>query len=377
MKPAYTGFFLGNYPQASLLEIESVFARENLPLKPLLLNPHLAAVSYNESLSALSSILGGTVKIGDLYLISLQEVSPLIAKDLNRTQHTKACFFSNLKDFSSQEFAQAVKKSCRENNLNLHFRLPQIPQNTAGIGKVWADYLLYPYQDNLCLLFITRSVQDIALWTQKDYHRPFAAPEKGMLPPKLARIMVNLGIHQRSPAQTILYDPFCGSGTILIEALDLGVKKTLGSDVSPSQIQHSHANCRWFCDAQKIETHPYQCFVKDVMSLTPSDLENLPDTIVFEGYLGPPHLRQAQIPGQIKGLTKMYHGVFKRLKPLLKPNSRLVCALPAFQQGNETTTLKALIDTCENLGYTFPGPPLIVGRPNALIKREILVMNLK
>jgi|GEM_PF-3821139 len=53
----------------------------------------------------------------------------------------------------------------------------------------------------------------------------------GMLPPKLAQIMLNL-----SDSNGSVYDPFCGLGTILIESANMGYSEIFGSDISREMV---------------------------------------------------------------------------------------------------------------------------------------------
>ena len=47
----------------------------------------------------------------------------------------------------------------------------------------------------------------------------------GMMPPKIAQIMINLGT--KGHKNVIIWDPFCGLGTTLIEALNAGYTQLL------------------------------------------------------------------------------------------------------------------------------------------------------
>lgn len=370
-----TGFLLGNYPELSLLELQTVLNRLGESAAPTLTLPNLA-VSSNITCppAALMALLGGTIKIGAVYDLPEIKIADTIIDHLKETQSHHAGFYSKAKDLPAKTLAQTVKAALRP-ELNLHFRLLDKPNFGAGVLSPWSDYLIFQKEDGNFTLFITTAVQNLAHWTAKDYKRPFVSPKNGMLPPKLARILVNLGLASKSPSQTSLYDPFCGSGTILLEALDLEVKRVFGSDSSQAQITASLANCVWFQQTFKSSPSTFTIKVQDVMSLEPQSLPQPVDTICFEGYLGPSTLMENQIANQAKGLTKFYHGVFKRLKPLLKPDGVIVAALPAYVTASSNlVTLKSLIDTCEKLGYTFIVPPLIVGRSHALIKREIYLL---
>ena len=51
-----------------------------------------------------------------------------------------------------------------------------------------------------------------------------------MIPPKLARTMINLAVGENDPKSITVFDPFCGTGTILMEGLMVGVT-VMGSDL--------------------------------------------------------------------------------------------------------------------------------------------------
>ncbi|KUG20698.1 MAG: methyltransferase domain-containing protein [Methanomicrobiaceae archaeon] len=66
--------------------------------------------------------------------------------------------------------------------------------------------------------------------------RPFFHP--GVMMPRMARALVNLTLVQRGET---LYDPFCGTGGILLEAETIGVE-VLGSDFDPAMVEGSRRN---------------------------------------------------------------------------------------------------------------------------------------
>lgn len=59
-------------------------------------------------------------------------------------------------------------------------------------------------------------IQDIEGYSQRDMERE-RSMTVGMMPPKIAQIMINLGT--KGDKNRALWDPFCGLGTTLIEAL--------------------------------------------------------------------------------------------------------------------------------------------------------------
>jgi tRNA (guanine10-N2)-dimethyltransferase len=75
---------------------------------------------------------------------------------------------------------------------------------------------------------------------RKNRFLPFNSPIS--IHPRLARALINLTA--RSPKSRML-DPFCGTGTLLIEAALMGMK-VHGSDLSEKMIEGSRANLRTF-----------------------------------------------------------------------------------------------------------------------------------
>jgi tRNA (guanine10-N2)-dimethyltransferase len=88
------------------------------------------------------------------------------------------------------------------------------------------------------ILALTIGVQDIDWYNRRDYGRPARSAKVGMLPPKLAQVMVNT-----TKASTV-YDPFCGTGVVLQEALLMG-RLAVGSDLSPEMVEASRRNLDW------------------------------------------------------------------------------------------------------------------------------------
>lgn len=67
-------------------------------------------------------------------------------------------------------------------------------------------------------------------------NRPYFSPVS--LEPKLARVLINLS---RAPPGGTLYDPFCGTGGILLEAAQMGLR-AVGSDLDPEMVRGSEEN---------------------------------------------------------------------------------------------------------------------------------------
>ena len=86
----------------------------------------------------------------------------------------------------------------------------------------------------------TVAVQPYDAWSTRDYGRPHADAKSGMLPPKVARMLVNIAMGEtfasRGERQKTILDPFCGMGTILAEGYMSGCR-VIGCDTSESVVQ--------------------------------------------------------------------------------------------------------------------------------------------
>ncbi len=132
------------------------------------------------------------------------------------------------------------------------------------------------------LLAQTLAAQNVQKFSERDYHKPERDMMVGMLPPKIALMLVNLScIHKKLPRA--IWDPFCGTGTVNIEAKRLGIE-TVGSDISPKMIDAAQKNYEHFFGNRG------DFFVHDAakkLSTLGNNSHQSPEVIVSEGYLGP------------------------------------------------------------------------------------------
>jgi len=122
-------------------------------------------------------------------------------------------------------------------------RLLRPPGNELISERVLArealDVIAFPYHDGFGL-GPTVWVPDSASMRQRGTRKPVPHSDIAQSP-RLARTLVNLA--GLNPGQTVL-DPFCGSGTILIEAYGKSLR-CLGLDSRASRVQEARENIRW------------------------------------------------------------------------------------------------------------------------------------
>lgn len=212
----------------------------------------------------------------------------------------------------------------------------------------------------------TIGVQPFEEWGKRDFGRPARSAREGMLPPKVSRMMVNLA---HVPAGGVVLDPFCGSGTVLMEAGLLGYR-ILGSDVSADAIDRTRKNLAWaHLEGARIEK---------------SDVRSLPfaassvDAVVSEPDLGPLR-RGRESPSDtrriVSELQSLYRDAFASFSRVLKKGGRVVFVFPAFRVGSSTmpTYTDALERSICSLGFVRDGGVLRYSRPDQLVQREIVV----
>ena len=218
-----------------------------------------------------------------------------------------------------------------------------------------------------------QAVQDIDELTRRDRELPVADAKRGMLPTKLARMMVNIALGEQSSASPVLLDPFCGTGRTLIEALLVGAR-ILGSDIDQAAIDASRENLTWAAetyhlteyDADQVLTSPID---KVGTLFSPGTI----DAIATEPFLGPPLVRLPTAPEReslFRQLTPTYDALLHAGQLLLKPGGRLVAVFPLIQ--NESLGAH-FVDRFPRFGYHLLDS-IPVARSDQLIARDIVLL---
>ncbi len=226
----------------------------------------------------------------------------------------------------------------------------------------------------------TLAVQPFKDLSLRDYGRPARDDLSGMLPPKLAQAMINLA--QVENSESVIIDPFCGSGTILSEAALLGYKHLFGSDVSAKAIDDTHKNISWLRELYKIEGLRLKLAVKKAENLSKFIKADSADAIITEPFLGPQR-GQINFSVVISNLEAMYSEAIKEFFKVLKANGRVVMVWPNFYGQKPMTPLHAGFKIISMIPDDLRGSEfikktgrdtIIYGRPGQKVYREIVVL---
>jgi tRNA (guanine10-N2)-dimethyltransferase len=237
---------------------------------------------------------------------------------------------------------------------------------------------------------ITATMQDISAYGTRDVGRPSRDTLSGMLPPKVAQVMVNLSQVNKDEK---LLDPFCGSGTILQEAALLGVQNLQGSDISAKAVADTEENFAWLTRHMP-ETGSTEFAVRE---LDASQLERAYgaatfDVVVTEPYLGPPQRGAPQgrvLLPLVSALSRQYTTWMQSISKVLKPNGRAVMVWPFYRVEPNGYFLQ-LQKAAHDAGFTIIAPPkqlldaawfrstprgsVLYSRPDQIVGREIVVL---
>jgi tRNA G10 N-methylase Trm11 len=229
-------------------------------------------------------------------------------------------------------------------------------------------------------LALTTAVQDYQAYSQRDFGRPNANPKSGMVPPKLAQIMLNLADVQ--PDDAVL-DPYVGSGTILQEAILMGVREVHGSDADARAVSDSHQNIKWL-----FKEFPERRATVEILKRNVADRPTRATVIVTEPSLGKPLRGYESASGlndQLRHLEKLYLGGFRRWAEILPLGGRVVMIWPEFTIQGQVRYPNIEADVAR-LGFSRQGLlsetasqrlgmsdryVLRYGRPDAKVRRQI------
>lgn len=368
-------FQLGHQPHISRAEIVSVLDAMNISykLKEADNNYLLAACEEPVDTTILNQTLGGTVKIMEKISTSIDFTAD-VTNYLNRVIPEGKINFS-LSGPNADRLAISIKKQLKQMDRSVRYIEPK---NTATI--LHND--LVKTQSDLTIVYnsvyVTRAIQLIEEFTERDYGRPHSDNKSGMLPPKLARMMINLAGHteiQRKEAALI--DPFCGSGTILIEAADLGFIHLTGSDIAQKAIDDTTKNVDWYIQKNKITIKP-KLFLSNTRALRQKLQPKSVDTVVSEPYMGNPlrgNETKEQLTKSTRELRKLYEDTFQTFSEILKPGGVVIFIIPEFYVNNEIYTVDCL-PFIRKLGFKAvsldpASNSLLYRRPGQFVGRRI------
>lgn len=305
-----------------------------------------------------------------------------------------------------------LKSKLKEHGVSLRL----IPNVETALNTATSHHNKLGLSDNHVELLIVRSAsgkviitqsvgaQNITALASRDQARPRTDSFVGMLPPKLARMMINLtgchpGVASQSSSKSLLLaddkrrrsgaildsgsrltilDPFCGTGVLLQESALLGFD-TYGTDLSEKMVHYSTENLQWL-------THRYSLDTKVVIehgdAMTTAWAGSI-DAVATETYLGQPFSAPpspAKLTEVRDNCNHIISEFLKNIAPQLPSGTPLCVAVPAWRDTKGNFTHLPLVKTIGKLGYKqitlqhVTSEQLLYYREDQVVARELLLL---
>ncbi len=391
--PQYA-FILGRKYSLSVAELVNFFGSSARILDS---STHVLIASFDKDFlnpQQVLDLLGGTVKIVEIFqkLIPKPEsLSDVIAEHLLQRHEGKAgkllygvsvYSFAQKDEIILKNILKNVKKILSQKKVSSRFINHGFknPENAAIKGERLlqkGSEIVVINGKNGVYVGETKALQDFESYSDRDFGRPARDPRLGMLPPKLAQIMINLAginnasrlfVEEKNDSKmrhplSVLWDPFCGVGTVLMEGLLMGYQ-VVGSDINTEVLQKALKNLEWICTSPLWKSKlayghdsprdSFHLFQKDATKLFASDIPRKIDMVVTESYLGPPVSRlplpesRQRIFNEIRFLTRSF---FIGLQKFLPVSTPIVISFPFYRENHRFYFIENLIEEIESLGF--------------------------
>lgn len=385
---------LGRQPELSLVELERSFG----PGSVRRYSEESATVSSDEPFDI--QRFGGVVKAGrviaeldkaDWLTLSkdiVQRYSRELSKGEGKLTLGVSVYGRELKPRDVGRTGIALKQALKKHGRSVRL----IPNDTSALSTATSHHNklgLAPNKLELMIIYSDRSVivaesvgtQNITALAARDQGRPKRDAFVGMLPPKLALMMVNMAgvsLEDRSPR---ILDPFCGTGVVLQEAALLGYD-VFGTDLAEKMVDYSRVNMDWLVNKYRLNTN---------VTIEPGDaIEHRwsgPITaVVAETYLGQP-FSAPPAPDKLEKVVRICNEIISKflrnLGEQIESGTPLTLAVPAWRDERGNTTHLPLVSKLKSLGYdwqpleTADPTDLLYFREDQIVARQLLLIRKK
>ncbi|KKR91890.1 hypothetical protein A3D45_00640 [Candidatus Falkowbacteria bacterium RIFCSPHIGHO2_02_FULL_42_9] len=387
-------FILGSNPTLSSAELAAIFDNTS---KLSLIQTNIVILETDQEIMAnIIKKIGGTIKFGLIH----DEINPGNTNEvLNaiagfaKPESSEAKFMFGLSSYGKNKtnlkpLAMEFKKLLKESGINSRWVISREPTLSSVVveqNKLTTDrgveITIIQFNKKL-LLGKTLAVQPFKELSFRDYGRPARDDHSGMLPPKLAQIMINLSGATKA---SVILDPFCGSGTIITEALLMGYGHIIGADISTKAISDTKTNIAWIEQNFKSRPVNLKLLNSDATQISKHLAPNSVDAIITEPYLGPQR-GLFNLEKIIRELERLYSKSLVEFKKILKPNGKIIMIWPSFYSKRQNiylnpdlAGLKIINPIPKNLQTNIfikltSRQTIIYGREQQKVWREIMVL---
>ncbi len=335
-------FILGSNPTLSLAELTAVF--NNGKFFPVQKNIAFLETDYEIKANIIKNI-GGTIKFGIIY----NKITSPAPKDILKSvavfakpEKIESKFNFGISYYGKSKIKLKIlgmefKKLLKQSAINSRWVISREPtlssvvvEQNKLVTEKGTEIVIIEFNKKL-FLGKTIAVQPFKELSFRDYGRPARDDYSGMLPPKLAQMMINLA---GAKLDSAILDPFCGSGTIITEAMLMGYTNIIGTDISSKAIIDTKKNIEWTKNNFQLPIFNFQPINTDATQISKQIALQSIDVIITEPYLGPQR-GNIEIQKIITVLEKLYSKSLQEFNKILKPNGRIVIIWPVFQEKHQ------------------------------------------
>jgi tRNA G10 N-methylase Trm11 len=387
---------LGRQPALGIAELERVFGGQ-----------HVTPLSGDAAIINTNSLdiqrLGGTLKAGRVIIdIDSGDWAKMSNKVIQYYSDAWASFDGKITlglsayGFTNgprdvQKIGIVLKQKLKKSDVSLRL----VPNQDAALSTATSHHNKLGLSENKIELLLIRArngrivvaessgAQNITAYAKRDQERPKRDAFVGMLPPKLAQMMINLVGKLDTAAssdlsQPRILDPFCGTGVILQEAalLQYGA---YGTDLAEKMVRYSRDNMNWLQDQFHIRGHWY-LHEGDAMT---TKWQQPIAAVVSETYLGQPFSAPPS-PAKLDEVRKSCNHIIteflKNLNPQIATGTPVCIAVPAWRAKDGSFTHLPFIATIAQLGFkphefhNVSQNDLLYYREDQIVARELLVL---
>lgn len=383
---------LGRQPELSIAELERVFPKVSW------YSASTALVDAKQHFDVQK--LGGTQKAGrvafELQKNDWRSVSDAIVRHYSKQWSSydgKITLGISAHGFTVsgrevQKIGLLLKSALKKSGVSVRL----IPNQEAALSSATSHHNKLGLSPNKVELIIVRGKtsamvaesigsQNITALAARDQGRPRRDAFVGMLPPKLAQIMINLALGEAgltgTPKKRLL-DPFCGTGVLLQEAALMG-HSVYGTDLAEKMIRYSRDNLNWLEETYRL---PVDWYLHEGDAMDTKWQQPI-DAVASEAYLGQPFsappspAKLTEVRGNCNHIISTF---LKNLSSQLAPGTPVVLAVPAWKSKQDTFTHLPLTEKIEDYGFervaftTVRQEALLYFRPDQVVARELLVL---
>ncbi len=386
---------LGRQPALGTAELERVFGGK--AINPISLQSVLIDCEDFE-IQRFGGVLKAGKVITELQPSNWRQVSQRIVQlysDKWSSFEGKITLGISVYDFivSNREVQQAgiiLKQKLKKHNVSLRLIPNSDPalstatshHNKLGLSPNKVEIIVIRTREGKIYIAESTGSQNITAYAQRDQERPKRDAFVGMLPPKLAQIMINLACGQlvNSSSQLLptILDPFCGTGVIPQEAVLMGYA-AYGTDLSTKMTEYSHANLEWL-DQVYHKQFNYRFSPGDAMT---NKWQQPISAVVAETYLGQPFSAPpspAKLEEVVKNCDHIITEFLRNLGPQIKSGTPVCIAVPAWRNKEGRFTHLPIVSIIARFGYkpheftNISQNDLLYYREDQVVARELLVL---